>query len=135
MVQDYVEKVEPYVSQYLEHQIESGRTVFLPLDTAQTSEESLTASFKDVLLPKVILVNHEKRLPVDAVCANIAIKFNMMYLSVYQLIKKEIDSNSDFGKKLLATKKSKPLSLQFEGKDEYQEEYYSAAHFELNLVV
>ncbi len=98
--------MEPYISQYLEHQIESGRTILLSLDTAgTTSEESIGNQIKDVLQPKVILVNHEKRLPVDAVCANIAIKFNMMYLSVYQLIKKEIDSNSEFGKKLLATKK------------------------------
>ncbi len=42
-MQDYAEKVEPYVSQYLEHQIESGRTTFLPLDTAASSEESLAA--------------------------------------------------------------------------------------------
>jgi len=33
--------------------------------------------------PRVILVNHEKRLSVDTTCANLAIKYNMLYLSAY----------------------------------------------------
>ena len=37
--------------------------------------------------PKVIIVNHEKRLGVDVTCANLAIKFNLLYISVYQLIR------------------------------------------------
>ncbi len=88
------------------------------------------------MLPKVILVNHEILLPVDAVCANLAIKFNMMYISVFQLIKKEIEGNTEFGKRLLSTKKTKPLaSGEYAGKDEQTEEEYSAAHFDLDLVV
>ena len=38
---------------------------------------------KKVFAPKVILVNHEKRLNVDTTCANLAIKYNLIYVSVY----------------------------------------------------
>jgi hypothetical protein len=33
--------------------------------------------------PKVVLVNHEKKLGVDTTCANLAIKYNMIYISAY----------------------------------------------------
>lgn len=32
---------------------------------------------------KVIIVNHEKQLQVDTQCSNLAIKYNMLYLSIY----------------------------------------------------
>jgi hypothetical protein len=41
-------------------------------------------------LPKIILVNHETELDVDTACANIAIKYNMLYLSASQIIKNHI---------------------------------------------
>jgi hypothetical protein len=67
---------------------------------------------KERFAPKVILVNHEKRLTVDTTCANLAIKYNFLYISVYQTIKQHIETNTDFGKKLVATKKSKDIKLQ-----------------------
>lgn len=86
-MQEYAENVDSYISGYAEQYIENGRTKFIPIDTTQASEEVVSNYLKDVMIPKVILVNHEKRLPVDVVCANLAIKFNFMYLSVYQIIK------------------------------------------------
>jgi len=59
----------------------------------------------------VILVNHEKRLGVDTTCANLAIKYNMVYLSAYQVIKQHIEEKTDFGRRLLATKKPKDIVL------------------------
>ena len=59
-------------------------------DTAQ-SMESLSAAVRGAFCAKIILVNHESRLSVDTACANLAIKYSMLYLSVYQLIKKEIE--------------------------------------------
>ena len=136
MMLDYQENIEPYISQYLERSLESGRTKLVLADTTSTSDELVQALLKDALLPKVILVNHEKRLPVDAVCANLALKYNMMYLSVYQLIRKEILDGTSLGHKLLATKKTKAIDLgPYHGKDEYGEEEYSAAHFDLDLVI
>jgi hypothetical protein len=40
---------------------------------------------------KVILINHENRLQVDTACANLAIKYNMLYVSVFQLIKEHTE--------------------------------------------
>ena len=61
------------------------------------SAESLTSAVRAAFCAKVILVNHESRLSVDTACANLAIKYNMIYLSVYQLIKKEIETNTPCG--------------------------------------
>lgn len=69
------------------------------------SEETLMSELNEKFKPKVILVNHEKRLTVDTTCANLAIKYNFLYISVYQTIKYHIENNTDFGKRLVATKK------------------------------
>jgi hypothetical protein len=55
----------------------------------------------------VIILNHEKRLGTDVTCANLAIKYNMLYLSAYQLIKNHIENSTEWGKKLLMTKRNK----------------------------
>jgi hypothetical protein len=111
--------VDPYVSTFSEHSLETGRTRLILLDTTTASEESVAALLRDAMCPKVILVNHEILLPVDAICANLAIKFNMMYISVFQLIKREIEGNTEIGKRLLATKKSKGLAQgEYAGRDE-----------------
>jgi hypothetical protein len=56
------------------------------LDTSG-SLETMKKALKGLFSPKVIIVNHEKRLGVDVTCANLAIKFNLLYISVYQLIR------------------------------------------------
>jgi hypothetical protein len=50
--------------------------------------EQLKAQFS----PKIILVNHEKRLNVDLPCSNLGIKYNFIYLSVYQMIRDNIQN-------------------------------------------
>jgi len=52
-----------------------------------------------------MLVNHEKKFPVDSACSNLAIKYNMIYISAYQLIKEHILNKTETGMKLLETKK------------------------------
>jgi hypothetical protein len=81
------------------------------ISTEASSEETLVSELKQILAPKVILVNHEKRLAVDTTCANLAIKYNFLYISVYQIIKQHIENNTEFGKKLLATKKPRDIRL------------------------
>lgn len=57
--------------------------IYFPTDSSfETSETNLVRKFS----PQVILLNHEKRLGVDTTCANLAIKFNMIYISAYQII-------------------------------------------------
>lgn len=137
MLQEYADNVESYIGAYAEPYIESGRTKLVLVDTTSSSEETVGNVLKDAMAAKVILVNHEKRVPVDAICANLGIKYNFMYLSVYQLIKQHIVEGTAFGKRLAAGKKTKALELGASetGKDEFQEEDYSAAHFDLDLVV
>jgi len=61
----------------------------LVLDSARiflyndNTEEWTLNELKKNFTPRVILVNHEKRLTVDTTCANLAIKYNFIYISVY----------------------------------------------------
>lgn len=79
------------------------------LRTDATSEQTQLNILKGMLKPRVILVNHEKRLSVDTTCSNLGIKYNMLYISAYQLIKQHIEDNTSFGKALLATKKPRNM--------------------------
>lgn len=101
----------------------------------ENSEETMINELKEFMVPKVILVNHEKRLTVDTTCANLAIKYNFIYISVYQIIKQHIEQNTEFGKRLMATKKPKDIKLHTQAKDEFFEIDYSAVHFDLDLVI
>jgi len=65
------------------------------------------------------LVNHEKRLPVDATCTNLALKYNMLYVSAYQVIRDHLQRNTDLGKKLRKTQKPKPVVQELHGRDEF----------------
>ena len=73
-----------------------GKTNEMDLNT-DASLESTLETLRSKFCAKVILVNHEKRLPVDTACCNLAIKYNMLYLSVYQLIKEQIEKNTKIG--------------------------------------
>ena len=63
-----------------------GRVEVIALST-NNALETTKKDLGNLFAPKVILVNHEKRLGVDTTCANLAIKFNMIYISVYQILK------------------------------------------------
>lgn len=67
---------------YLDEYHGLDKVVHVQLDTA-VSKESLAAQLRSNFCAKVILVNHEKRLAVDTACANLAIKYNLLYMSVY----------------------------------------------------
>ena len=105
------------------------------LRTDACSDESQVRVLAKLLKPRVILVNHEKRLGVDTTCANLAIKYNMVYLSAYQVIRQHIEDKTEFGRRLLATRKPREIVLQTQTKDEFSEAEYSAAHFDLDLVI
>lgn len=64
----------------------NSRVELLSLDTSYELGHT-RVELKKLFQPKVIVVNHEKRLGVDVTCANLAIKFNLLYISVYQLIR------------------------------------------------
>ena len=58
--------------------------------STDVSFETTLNYLRSIFSAKVIIVNHEKRLDVDTALSNLAIKYNMLYLSVYQLIKANV---------------------------------------------
>jgi len=62
------------------------------------SLETTTTRILSSFAPQVILVNHEKRLAIDTPCANLAIKYNMIYISAYQVIAEHVKNNTSWGK-------------------------------------
>lgn len=50
---------------------------------ADKSAETINAMIKGLFCAKIVLVNHDPRLAVDIPCANLAIKYNMCYISVH----------------------------------------------------
>lgn len=92
-----------FMKHYEENQ---GRINIIQMAT-DASLETTAKEVNNRFSPKVILVNHEKKLGVDTVASNLAIKFNMIYLSAYQCIRKHITENTEWGKKLQAGQKTK----------------------------
>lgn len=102
------------------------------------TDDSLETTTKDLFnkfSPKVILVNHEKELNVDTTCANLAIKYNMIYISAYQVIKYHIEQNTPWGQKLLSNKREKGIQSSFKVIDEFKEGLYSPVHYDLPKVM
>jgi hypothetical protein len=109
------------------------KSKFMVLNTDGSLETTL-ANLRNTFSAKVIIVNHESRLDVDTACSNLAIKYNMLYLSVHQSIKHNILSKSPIGKELLAS--MKPKSIAKAVNDEASSENdYCAVHFDLRVVI
>jgi hypothetical protein len=93
------EEIGEDVAAELAEQLKSAEACCKEFDTAipnakcrinvqtDVSMETLQGNLRGQFAAKVVIVNHEKRLSVDSQCANLATKYNMLYLSVYQLIK------------------------------------------------
>jgi hypothetical protein len=90
---------------------------------------------RGLLKPRVLLVHHEKSLLVDVPLTNLAIKYNMLYVSTHQVIKQHIEDKTDFGKSLHATKKPKHIVEVPNSKEDQGENYFSPVHFDLDKVI
>ena len=106
----------------------------IKFDTA-CSRENLISQIRGQFLPKVVLVNHDKRIDVDTTCSNLAIKYNMLYISVYQLIRSEIQAATELGRALVQSRSNKPVSCLKVADDQFEEACYSASQFAMPLVV
>lgn len=113
-----------------------NRVKVIEMDTT-CSKESLVEEIRSKFCAKVLLVNHEKRIEVDTACSNLAIKYNMMYISVYQLIKNEICAETELGRALANSKREKGLDFGPVARttDPFEEAEFSAVHFDSNLVM
>lgn len=96
------------------------------------SKETMRGQISKLFKARVVLVNHEKRLEVDVACSNLAIKYNMLYVSVYQLIKQEIEAETELGRCLVQSKRTKILDFgpQVKNVDPFEEKIYSAVHYD-----
>lgn len=116
------------------YQQQAGRVQNIALNTKaslETTKKELVGKFK----PQVILINHDKRLGIDTTCANLAIKFNMLYLSAYQIIKQHIEGKTVWGTKLENSKTSKEIEITTALKDEFNEAEYSPVHYDQVVVM
>lgn len=105
---------------------------------ADKSYESTVADIKGLFCAKVVLVNHDPRLAVDTPCSNLAIKYNMVYISVHQLIRQHINDGTAYGKQLLKSRSQRNLSKSFHMVsmvDKHDEMQFSAVHFDIHLVM
>ena len=91
--------------------ISDGRISDVQVNASQSLEATLN-EVRQTFSLKVILVNHEKRLITDTTCCNLAIKYNVIFISAYQLIKKHIEGHTEWGKKLLAARQQRDIKLQ-----------------------
>lgn len=90
----------------------SNMQIFDVLETDR-SEEATMGALKNLYRAKIVIVNHAPSLPVDTPCANLAIRYNMLYLSVHQLIREHIRSNSKMGQRLLESRQQRQLSSAY----------------------
>ena len=76
--------------------------------------ESVATKLSHRFAAKVILVNHESSLrgSVDTACANLAIKYNCLYLSAYQCIKMHIEQGTKWGQWFTANKSEVTVTEQ-----------------------
>lgn len=89
---------------------------------------------KKKFAPCIMMVKHDKKFAVDNSCANLSIKYNMLYISVYQLIQREIENHTEWGQKLTNSKNARDLAEEYKKQDEFLEEQYSPVHYESGLV-
>ncbi len=54
------------------------------------NQDGTMDEIKRTFSPKVILLVHDKRFVTDTPCSNLAIKYNLIYICVYQLIRDQI---------------------------------------------
>lgn len=100
------------------------------------SLESTFEKLRSDFCAKIILVNHANRLNVDTSCCNLAIKYNMLYLSVFQLIKEHIEKDTKLGRALSASRKPKQLQILHKLNQGSTDEFeFSAVHFDLPIVM
>jgi len=114
-----------------------GTQIYETLKTDK-SEESVKAELTGLFRAKIVIVNHAPSLPVDTPCANLAIRYNMLYLSVHQLIREHIRNNTSMGTRLLLSRQQRSLSSAFHQEgvmDAHDEMQYSAVHFDVHLVM
>lgn len=79
-------------------------------------------------------MKHDQKLAVDNACSNLSLKYNLLYVSAYQLIREEIENHTELGQKLEACKLARELADSVKKADEFKEQLYSPVHYDPALV-
>lgn len=105
-------KIRTDITNHFKKDIDDGAFSLVNLDTGSSPMEAVGKALNHRFAAKVILVNHDSSLrgSVDTACSNLAIKYNCLYLSAYQVIKKHIDEGTEWGQRLVANKQEKCVS-------------------------
>jgi len=111
----------------------SGKKTTVTIQKTDSSIESVTNDLIRRFAVKIILVNNEKLLPVDNVCANLAIKYDMIYLSASCVIRDHVQNGTDWGKKLAASKKKREVVVDPKVKDDMGE--FSPCHYDMKCLL
>lgn len=107
----------------------SNRCTMLSLNT-DSSLETTTKALMTLFSPQVVIVNHEKRLDIDTACANLALKYNMLYISAYQVIAEHVQSNTKWGQLLQHSKRSEAVSFEEGAPDDFNEGQYAPSLYD-----
>ena len=94
----------------MQQQLNDSKVNFIQVDANNSIETCKNVVSKE-FMPRVLLVNHEKRLGIDTTCSNLALKYDLIYISAYQLIKQHVTQQTEWGKKLVATQRTKDIQL------------------------
>ena len=113
----------------------AGRCSMLDLNT-DNSLETTSKQLMSLFAPQIILVNHEKSLDIDTVSSNLAIKYNMIYVSAYQVIAEHIKNNTKWGQLLMASKRTnEPIKFDEGVSDSFNEAEYCVSLYDQKLVL
>jgi adenylate kinase len=94
--------------------------------SADTTEKELENSIREVFEPKLVLLKWDGDASMSDVFVNLALKYSFLYISIPELIKREVSKRTSIGIELSLTKKPKELIIEDE---------YSAAHYENGLIL
>lgn len=119
----------------LDHFQKYGERVEIIHHCTEGKEEDVVRDLIAKFTPKVVLVNHEKWLHVDTPAANLAIKYDMIYMSAYQVIRSNIENKTDFGEKLVKSRKGKEIATSLLARDDFREKDFSPVHYDMDLVM
>lgn len=81
------------------------------------------------------MVNHEKRLSIDTECANLAIKYNMIYLSACQVIAQHVQGKTKWGELLTAGKRKNCIKFEGGVDDQFNESEFAPSLYDQKLVL
>eukprot|EP00831_Metopus_contortus_P046645 TRINITY_DN374_c0_g1_i5.p1 TRINITY_DN374_c0_g1~~TRINITY_DN374_c0_g1_i5.p1 ORF type:complete len:314 (-),score=80.26 TRINITY_DN374_c0_g1_i5:42-983(-) len=106
-----------------------GKFILLYTDV---SEGKTLVELRTVFEPKLVLIRHDPNIVTDSILASLSIKYDFLYLNIFDAIKEEIEMGTKMGKLLLQTKKPRELLPEISSAEDVK---YSPVHFDRKLII